>query len=101
VSVTKTVQDLRRTFLPIKEDTTARENFFQNMVFILQAILTNGSANKKLSEFDKKIMQSCSRFAASFASETKELESSESVTPEQEIPWFERFSSFYYFKFRY
>lgn len=71
----------------------ARENFFQNKVFILQAILSNGSTNKKLSEFDKKIMQACSRFAASFASESKGPENSETSTStsEQEIPWWEKF----------
>jgi len=79
------------------EDESSRENFFQNMTFILQSILSNGTANKKLCVFDKKIMQSCSKFAASFAAESEESENRENDCSEQEIPWYESWKLDYHY----
>jgi hypothetical protein len=43
VSVTKAAKELRKLFDGVGDDKHARKNFFQNLVFLLQVPLVNGT----------------------------------------------------------
>lgn len=83
VPISKAVTELRGIFDTISTDPTLRQNFFDNLCFMLQVSLVNGSWKERPNKFDEKIFEVVCRFSASYVQDTVE----EDKADEYEVPW--------------
>jgi hypothetical protein len=87
VSISKAVKEMRKLFDSIEEDYREKKNFFQNLVFMLQIPLVNGSSKERPNTFDEKIFEVVCRFSASFVLEAIQTGKENDQHSDLEIPW--------------